>query len=165
MKRIIFITLVLVMGIVLPVFAANNTIETEDTPGKTVITYGVSDGFKVIIPADFNITEDAEETQTISASDVYIAYGKTLSVSLTGANFDEAESKWYLVDEANAANKIEYTIGATSGATDVKNESIVLEVDAGNVEGEEAKLYFNVVEAPKIAGTYKDTLSFTVTVE
>ena len=164
MKKIFFITLILVIGIMLPVFAAN-TIETTGTPGETIITYGVSNGFKVIIPADFTITEAAEESQTVSASDVYIAYGETLRVSLKGENFDETESKWYLVDEANDSNKIEYTIGTTSGSADVTNDSVILEVAAGDINGEEVDLFFNVVKAPTIAGTYNDTLSFTVTVE
>ena len=161
MKKLFLVSaIILSLGSMAPVFAANITEEGDQT-GTMEITYGVNSGYTVTIPATFNLTNTDPVEKVISAQDVRIAYGQSLKVSISSENF--SESKWYMVDNAASSNKIEYTI--KDGENAVADEGVVLEVLAGaeNLSGSNT-LTFQVPEVPTRAGTYKDTLTFSVSV-
>lgn len=162
MKKLLLLvmSLVLLMAMMIPVFAAD--INEENKTGKTVVTYGVDGGFTVVIPADFNLTKGAETTQTVKASNVYLEYGKHLSVTMASDNY--ADSKWHLVHESDEDEKVEYTIGTSSGADYIESGASILTINAGTLTGERT-LYFKTEDSPNLAGKYTDTLNFTVTVQ
>ena len=168
MKKTISMLLVLVMmfAVAMPVFATEITTDaTGSNAGETVVTYGFNQSFLVVIPADFEISSSTKmATAEVKASDVVLAYGKTLNVKISGHDYDDA---WELIDIASAGNKLEYTIGTTEGASDIVNNSTVLSVAAGdNWDSEVVEtLYFKVIDDNTTAGQYSDTLTFTVSVD
>lgn len=168
MKKTISLLLVLVLmlAVAMPVFATEITTDaTGSNAGETVVTYGFSQSFLVVIPADFEISSSTKmATADIKASDVVLAYGKTLNVKISGHDYDDA---WELIDVASADNKLEYTIGTSEGANDIVNNSVVLSVAAGdNWDSEVVEtMYFKVIDNNTTAGQYSDTLTFTVSVD
>lgn len=163
MKKIFYITTLLIIMITsVSVFATSVEI-TEEGRVDTAVTYGVSEGFQIIIPPDFTLDGTNESVQQVKAENVYIGYGKTLKIEVSSENY---ENGWYLIDTIDATNKALYEIGRSTGASDVTNENnIVLEVEAGNVDGVTNNLYFRVPVLPEYAGTYQDRLKFAVVIE
>jgi len=94
---------------------------------------------------------------TVSVTKNVIGYGKSLTITVAGAN--DASSKHYVVDQATGAssNKLEYTITGYQSGTNV------LVVAAGTNTGS-TTLKVKLAAAGTIAGVYKDTLTFTATV-
>ena len=163
MKRLFLVSaIILSLGAMAPVFAANITEEGSQT-GTMEITYGVDSGYTVTIPANLNLTNTDPVEKVGSAEKVMIDYGKSLKVSIESDNY--SESKWYMVDTATGAssNKVQYTI--KDGENSVASDDVVLEVKAGadGLSGSNT-LTFQVPEVPTKAGSYKDTLRFTVEV-
>lgn len=146
------------------VFASNYTEINEDiNSGETKIIYTVSDTYLISIPEAFDLNQNEEVSKTVYAEDVCIGYGMELQIKISGANcFGDEE--WYIVDETpgNEANKYEYTIGTETGLDDVKDESVILKVQAGNLEGSYQKLFFNMKDTVTKSGVYSDTLTFSV---
>ena len=74
MKKTLSLLLVLVMmlAVAMPVFATEITTDaTGSNAGETVVTYGFSQSFLVVIPADFEISSSTKmATAEIKASDV-----------------------------------------------------------------------------------------------
>lgn len=165
MKKTLSLVLVLALALSLAVPAFATDITSNGGTGETVVTYGTSQGFVVTIPADFAIdTETKKATAAVEAENVLLPYGKTLNVKISG---DDYTDKWELIDAAEASNKLTYTIGKTDGASDVVNDSVVLSVDAGVAYDSSVSqtLHFAVVDDIAKAGTYADTLTFTVSVD
>jgi hypothetical protein len=157
------LALVLALSMAVPAFAADITVDGGS--GETVVTYGTSQGFTVTIPADFAIdTATKKATAKVSAENVLIPYGKVLNVRVSGHDYTD---KWELIDTAEATNKLTYTIGTSEGASDIVNHSVVLGVASGEAYGSEVakSLYFQVTDTLTKAGTYTDTLTFTVSVD
>lgn len=157
------LALVLALSMAVPAFAANIT--TDGGTGSTVVTYGTDQGFTVTIPADFTIDAATKKaTAEVKAENVLIPYGQVLNVRVTGADYTD---KWELIDEAEATNKLTYTIGTTEGGNEIGNNSVVLDVESGEAYGSEVEetLYFTVTDTLTKAGTYTDTLTFTVSVD
>ena len=167
MKKLFLVSaIVLSLGVIAPVFAAETSIEGDATgteTGTMEITYGVDSGYTVTIPANLNLTNTDPVEKTISAENVMIDFGTSLKVSISSENYSDL--KWYMVDTATGAssNKVEYTI--KDGENAVANDDVVLEVEAGadDLSGSNT-LTFQVPKVPTKAGTYKDTLKFTVEV-
>lgn len=164
MKKVLSLgmTLALCLSLAVPAFAAGTNISTDGGTGNTVVTYGMSQGFVVTIPADFNIGSSLEATADVVASDVMIPYGTTLNVRVSG---DDYVDKWELIDVASATNKLTYAITQDSGAKTINNNDIVLAVDSGDVTGATETLEFKITDTVVKAGTYQDTLTFTVSVD
>ena len=164
MKKTLSLALAAVMALSLavPAFAADIT--TDGGSGTTVVTYGMSQGFTVTIPASIDLDADAKATADVTAENVLIPFGKTLNVRVSG---DDYTDKWELIDAASAANKLTYTIGTTDGASDIVNNSVVLDVDSGEASASTVTetLYFEVTDEITKAGSYADTLTFTVSVD
>lgn len=159
------LALVMVMSMSIGAFAAEIGITGSQTTNTTV-TYGPGSGYTVVIPESIAIPYSAGKgdatTVTVSASNVMIDYGTTLSVAITGQD----DGSWMLVDTTNAANTIEYIIGTTAGASDVVEGTDVLTVPAGDYwnSTKSATLHLTVNENVVKTGNYSDTLTFTVDV-
>lgn len=161
MKKIVSLVLCLCLCLSLGVTAMAAEITVDGTQSATTtVTYGLESGYTVVIPESVVIDTDTHKgSATVSASDVLLAYGETLKVTVTG--IDE------LVDAADAANTLSYQVGTTDGDDDVVNGTVVLAVEAGDNWNSEAaqELFFELTEDVTKAGAYSDTLTFTVTVE
>lgn len=144
-----------------PAFAANIT--TNGDTGNTIVSYGMDEGFTVIIPSDFSIY-DGSATAEVSAENVMIGDNKFLVVRISG---DDWDGSWKLIDNAENTNKLEYIIGTTEGANDIVNNSPVLIVEAGEAYNDTVteNLHFTMVDTTTKAGTYTDTLTFTVNID
>ena len=165
-KKILSLALVAIMMFSLATtsFAAN--ISTDGGSQQTVVTYGMDEGFTVTIPANFTIDSTKKATADVSASNVMIAHGKVLEVTVSGDDYDVTGS-WELIDEAEASNKLTYTIGTTEGGSDIVNNSVVLSVGAGEAYGSTVTetMHFTVIDELSKAGAYTDTLTFTVSID
>lgn len=161
-KLSIVLALALACSMAVPAFATDIT--TDGGAGETVVTYGTSQGFVVTIPADFEIDDSAKATADVSAENVLLPYGKTLNVRISGDDYDD---KWELIDVAEDTNRLEYTIGTTDGGDDIVNNSVVLAVASGDYHDsvKTETMHFTVVDTITKAGTYSDTLTFTVSVD
>ena len=167
MKKLLAVALALVMATSMTsvVFAADANITVDGSQSaNTVVTYGLDEGYTVVIPDAVALDADGKGTATLSASDVIIATGKTLNVRISGADYDTA---WELIDKTDANNKLVYIIGTTDGADDVVNNSVVLSSASGaNWNSEVSKtLYFAIDEDVEKSGSYEDTLTFTVSID
>lgn len=167
MKKIVSMILVLVMAMSLgvPAIAAEITNNDAQQSANTTVKYGLDEGYIVVIPDSVVIDVETEKGQaTLSAENVLIGYNKTLNVRVSGNDYSDA---WELIDTADANNKLKYTIGKTDGADDVVNNTVVLSTEAGaNYNSKvEQVLYFELDEVVTKAGSYVDTLTFTVNVE
>lgn len=160
MKKFFAILLAVAMMATMSTTAFAATIG-EDGTGSVVITYGVEDSYVVTIPADITLSADAASTMEISAADVVIGYGEQLTVSVSSANY--ADSKWYLVDTANANNKLEYSV--KNGETAVASGGTILTVAAGTTDTTTVTLSTQLVDTATVSGTYTDTITFTVKVD
>ena len=163
MKKTLSMALALTLALSLAVPAFATDITVDGGVGETVVTYGTSQGFTVTIPADFTIDSATQKASAdVEAENVLIPYGKTLNVRISG---DDYVDSWELIDTAEASNQLTYNIGTTEGGNDIVNNSVVLSVAAGNTSGATETLYFEVIDTLTKAGTYTDTLTFTVSVD
>lgn len=168
MKKMLSVILafVLVMSMATTVFAADAEITTGgNQSAETVVTYDMTEGYTVIIPESVVIDATTKKgTAIVGAENIVIAYGKTLNVTISGDDYADA---WELIDVADATNKVKYLIGTTEGGEDIVNESVVLTSAAGdnwNSKVEET-IYFSLGEDVEKAGSYEDTLTFTVSID
>ena len=163
-KISIILVSIIMLALAAPVFAAdlNNT----TTSGSTTITYGVSESYTVSIPASFNFTVDSlTKEETVSASNVLIADGNTLTVTMSSANYVSGNA-YTLNYGTDAISKIPYSIKL--GEADFVNAENVLTVAAGTTSATSEKITFattteNIQQATK-SGDHVDTLTFTVSV-
>lgn len=146
----------MLLSTAVPAFAADIT--TDGETGKTVVSYGMDEGFLVVIPGDFNIV-DKTATADVKAMDVMIGANKSLIVTIHG---DDYVDKWEFIDQVEDSNRLEYIIGSSSGGSDIIDGSIVLAVDAGAAYDTTVTetLHFTVVDTLTKSGTYDDTLTF-----
>lgn len=160
------LALVMVMSMSIGAFAAEIGI-TGNQSSDTLVTYGPGSGYTVVIPESIVIPYSAGKgdsaTVAVSASNVMIDYGTTLTVSISGQD----DGKWQLVDAANNTNTIEYIIGTTAAGNDVVEDSDVLTVPAGDYwdSTKSSTLHLTVNENVVKTGNYSDTLTFTVDVQ
>ena len=153
------LSIAMMLTLVLPVNA--ETINTTDSQ-DVLVTYGVSQGFLVTIPTDFDIsTQSKSAIAEVSATNVMIGANSILEVSVSGHDYT---TKWELIDETESSNKLTYTIGSTAGGTDIVNNSVVLSVNPGEAYNSTKTeiIHFTVVDDLTKSGTYKDVLTFNV---
>ena len=145
------------------VFASGTQI-TNINKGETIISYGMDQGFVVIIPADFEIDSSNKAEAEVIAMNVMIADGTSLKVYVSG---DDYNGRWELVDEAESANTLGYIIGSEEDGNDILNNGVVLSVNAGEAYDSTVieKMYFKVVDTITKAGNYNDTLTFTLEID
>ena len=161
MKKLFFVlAMTMMVGSVATAFATelNNTTKS----GTTDINYSLGDKYIITIPQAFDLREPNDPvSQTVSASEVYIANGTKLQVVVSGANcHDDA---WFIRDITDTPNEFEYKVSSGDMLDEnlLKDEAVVLEVNAGNTEGGSSTLKFDLKNTVVKAGTYKDTLTFT----
>ena len=163
MKKILSCVLCLAMIASMGVTSFAAEIDTDGGSQETVVTYGMAEGFTVTIPTNFTIDDSKKATANVSASDVMIAHGATLEVTISGNDYVDS---WELIDTAEVTNQLTYTIGSTDGGSDIVNGSVVLSVASGEAYNSTVTetMYFTVVDELSKAGEYTDTLTFTVSV-
>lgn len=149
------------MALAMPFTAMAATIsESGNQSGMMNLEYTQKTAYTVTIPDDVTFAS-AEESKaaTVKAEGVVIDHGTSLKVAVKSDNYDAG---WKLADEKVGGDKIDYTFEANNIAVD--NNGILLTVPAGQATGETTL----TLKGPKAAlksGTYKDTLTFTVTVD
>ena len=136
------------------VFAAD--LNEGDNVGSITVSYGVSEGYVVTIPADIAISTAGVES-VLSASSVRIPDGKTLTVSVTSQN-------GYNLEYANS--KIPYTV--LVGETEQTTATFTaLSIASGNTSGDVTMVFKttddDIAKATK-SGNHTDTLTFKCTV-
>lgn len=157
-KISIILSLILILGMTVPVFAASQEITTS---GTTTVSYGVTEGYTVSIPANFEFTTTTlEQTQTVSASNVLLEDGATLNVTMESANYT-AEDGYTL--NCETTSKIPYSI--KKGDAAFENGSVVLSVQAGSTSGEDSLVFSTTtdnISKASLSGKHTDTLTFEV---
>ncbi len=150
MKKVLALILFVVMMMTLSVtaFAAE--------PNKELtVTYEVNPTYTVTIPATFDANKDA--TITVDANPV-ITYGTQIKVAVTGsANYDSVNNQFRLKNTEN--QYIGYTL--SSGDDAIALNDVVLTQNAGATTAAVVTISFTP-EAATYAGTYRDTITFTI---
>lgn len=163
MKKMLSMVLVvmMVLSMVPAAYATSITIDGDQT-ASTVVTYGLDEGYTVTIPDSVALNTDGVGAATLSASNVIIASGKTLNVRISGADYVDA---WELIDQADANNAVTYSI--KKAGAEVKSGDVVLAAASGDNwnSSVSATLDFAITEAISKSGSYKDTLTFTVSID
>ena len=152
MKKLLSLALVLAMMLTMSTtaFAAEIKQDTENKTGTTEVTHTVSDSYIVTIPDSMTVGTDA----TVSVSDVTLAEGYSLAVSVSSTQYDNG---WKL---KNGDDTLGYTLKIDN--EDVANNGIVLTAESG---GTGTKTLVTALDGTaKYSGTYKDTLTFSVNV-
>lgn len=156
MKKVLTLTMVLVMILAMSVPAMAATLSGTATSGTVEVTYGVSEGYQVTIPEAFDLVADTDVEKTVSAANVLIPSGETLTVTMNSAN-----NLSVVYDESS----IEYTVKV--GGAAFTNGGTVLSVESGTTSGN-ATLKFNTtaaqIAAATQAGEHADTLTFACSV-
>ena len=158
---------------------------TQDTGtvdfGGVPVTYGVSEAYVVIIPSYIPLlppltqsVDDDNDPQTpnvttttlcptailLEAKDVYLPRSKKITVYLTGSYSNDS---WKLENKDNSSQKLDYKI---STDPNVDKDYIAMSDEVLNCPGGTASatntIYFAVTGSPKLAGEYKDTITFNV---
>ena len=160
MKKWISFTLAVALMAILtvPAFAEDNVVSyngtnNAQTSGVTV-SYNVAPTFAVTVPANVSL----DNTVTISASDVVVQYGKTVTVKISGTG--EAGGAFKLRTAEGAV--VDYTV--LKGNTPVGVGDTVLTVDPTSTETS-VELTFVKPESYVYAGLYEGTVTFTIEVE
>ena len=148
MKKLLSLALVLVMVLTMSVTAFAQ--EITGNSGSTDITHTVSDSYIVTIPDSMTIGTDAN----VSVSDVTLAKDYKLAVSVSSAQYNDG---WKL---KNGDDTIGYTLKIDN--TDVANNGTVLTAKSGETATKTLKTELS--GTAKYSGTYKDTLTFNVSV-
>ena len=128
---------------------ANQDVQTQ----TTIVTYTKPQAYTWSVPATI-VAGTTDATGSVSASDVIIASGKELNISIT-EGLDE-ESKITLTDAAE---------GAGSNVIKAKVTFNAVSVASGATTGTTQTLTIAAPENVTIAGTYTGTLTFTAAVK
>lgn len=150
MKKLLSLTLIIAIVITMSVtaFASEIKENSATNSGSTNITYTVDNSYIVTIPDSMTIGTEA----TVSVSDVILADGYNLKVSVSSTQYNDG---WKL---KNNDDYIGYTLKIDG--TDVDNNGNVLTARSG--ETPEKKLVTVLTGTAKYSGRYTDTLTFTV---
>lgn len=156
------ISMFMIISFLTPTVKAT-TISTE-TSGETVVSYGMDESFIVTIPSRLRISYESDTGEMdISASNVMIGDGKVLEVTISSENYN---NRWELEYTRTPYTRLTYRIGTTEYGRDIVNNSVVLSVAAGEAYNSTVTqtLYVYVSETLRYSGTYKDYLTFTVSI-
>lgn len=164
MKKILSSVLCLAMLLSMGTTAFASNISTDGGSQDVTVSYGMSQSFVVTIPSSINIADVSEiASLEVSASNVVIPHGTVLEIVITG---DDYVSDWELIDTAENTNKLRYAILAED-TTVVRSGDVVLSVASGEAPNSTVSedLAVAIMENVTKAGSYTDTLTFTVSVE
>ena len=157
----------------------------ETSIGKTTVKYYVTETYTWTIPSVIDFKSDADVGKTVTVSteaagdlkyqnenskvvvkDNVIPEGKTLKIKVSGANND-ASGQYRLLN--GTKTYLNYSITKATGNAKLGNDAEVVSVAAGT-DGVTENLKFELStqidsNTSEISGAYKDTLTFTATVE
>ena len=141
------------------VFAVDDTtLDKDNASGTMTATYDADAKYTVTIPAGVTLSETADVTKNIAASDVRLESGQKIKVTLYGASNTESGSTFNAKTEAKDSTAT-YTITAGENAVEVGGT-----VAEFNADGEQA-LTFSKAEGATLAGKHTEVLTFGVSVE
>lgn len=162
----------LVVTTMLPVFAADEfKINQGDTnkSQEVIVSYNIGENYTVTIPANFSLALEEKATPiSVSASDVKIADGKTLKVTMQSANgYDDGYKVTY--EDSEIGYWIKKGASQDSINTEVTGATVeVLAVTSGTTFGETYLKFYTKdgeIAGATQAGAHEDTLTFTCGVE
>lgn len=161
MKKAITLLLVLSMFACLcvPGFAAEINTDSAQS-SDTVVTYGVSESYLVIVPEAVRMSPAGLGEVTISVTDALLASGKQLSVYLTGDSY--TSGSWHLTDVNNAANTLAYNITKNAGKLADNDEVMSVAAGAAWNTTVSTTLQLALAQTATQAGIYHDMLTFVV---
>lgn len=149
--------MVLAVALVLSMSVCAFALSDENPTGTVEVKYGVAGGYEVTIPQAVDFANGLESTQTLSANNVLLSAGKTLTIAVGSGN------DYNLVYDGNS--KIPYTV--TGAALITEAAPTALTVAAGETTGSQeltiATTMENIAKATK-SGEHMDTLTFTCSV-
>lgn len=158
MKKLLTIMLALVMVLSLSVtaFAAEIDEGSADPTGSTNVTFQVDPTYTVTIPATVTLVKDSEtgnykQDATITATDVRLEEGKVIVVTLSGDFTLTA-----------GTTDLPYTVTVGEDTTAVANGAVVATF-VTSTEAQSVTLHF-AADNPTYAGSYSDTVTFTIAV-
>lgn len=163
----------LLVATMLPVFAATgeSTINQGDTnkSQEVIVSYNIGENYTVTIPANFSLALEENATPiSVSASDVKIADGKTLKVTMTSANgYNDGYKVTY--EDSDIGYWIKKGTSQDSINTEVTGATVdVLAVTSGTTSGATYLKFYTTdqeIAGATQAGAHEDTLTFTCGVE
>ena len=146
------ITAVFLAMLVMPVVADDKTLDITNPSGTTTVTESQDQKYIVTIPDSVQFNGEA----IISASEVVLNDGAKLEVTVSSG-----DDGWNLVHK-NGVDKHPYNMYIKGEETPVENGAIVLTV---SVDSASVTLTFAKEGYLKKAGTWTDTLTFTISQE
>lgn len=153
MKKLFAMLLVVAMLATMSVTASAAEITAPGEKETTVTyTYAPVNEYVVTIPDTITIGTDA----TVSASVTEMEDSKELVVTVA------SENSWKLVDTTNTENRLWYNMSIGEGTTILRNDDTVLTVEDVTTSPETVTLSTKLESTATVAGTYQDTLTFTV---
>lgn len=166
MKKFLSSVLCLAMLLSMGTTAFASNISTDGGSQDVVVSYGMSEGFTVMIPSAISLESmdgDIYGEGIICAENVMIGAGKTLKVRLSGHDYVD---KWELIDTNESANRLTYSV-TTENLVPVYNNDVILSVASGEIPHNQKLAYvcITLLDEMTKAGNYTDTLTFTVEVE
>lgn len=168
MKKKLFLGLALsaLMTTMVPVFAAGDELNKDVREGETIVSYEVAQGFTITIPADLELTTEANTTaQLLEAKDVRLTTNETLTVTMKSDEYDATDK--YRVRFDNSFIKYEVKSGTAEDAVNTaitENEKVLLTLASGTTGDKLYLKFFTDEEKIKEAtqsGVHTDTLTFT----
>lgn len=158
MKKIIALVIAIVMmaAIAVPAFAETTIIADTNTPSDLTVSYTVTGSWSVSVPNSVTLGATGEGVNATVSAEGTLSEGQTLTLKLAAAE----NGKFELV---NGTYKIPYTVKGTGEAL-AEGAVTALTLVAPAEETGDVTITFTAGEIPNIAGTYTQTLSFTVTI-
>lgn len=158
----VIMSAVIALGMVIHPQAAGSvtiTQDSEEKSGNTNINYSAEETYTVVFPASVTFTDSEKAIERgLQVSNVLINEGSSLNVYVSSLNNFKMR---------NGEGYIDYKLMINYNGNPEEYDYRILSIDAGEGGGV-AILYF-VTELnkdnTKYAGTYTDTLTFTVSVE
>ena len=163
-KRIIAIalTLALTAAMAVPASAATITEDSDSQSGTTTLSIGVQPSYSVIIPPSIDAVTAFggaySASQFVTARDVQLAEGDVLVVDL---------SSDFKMTLQGGTDTLDYTMTAGTGAAakDITAQDPEVARFSSADEDQSVLVSFTTDGLPTYAGTYTDTVTFSVSVE
>ncbi len=163
MKKFISIltALALTLSLSVTAFATDTTVDQDsDDPktGTTAVTLNVNPSYTVTIPVTVELNAQGTDPETYGSSmditadaDVRLLEGKVITVTITSD---------FTMEDSDTGSTLDYTV-AVDG-TDITSGGTVATFKTSTA-AQTSTLSF-AADAPKYAGDYSDTVTFTISV-
>lgn len=167
MKKLVAITIVAMLLCLkaAPAVVEGGTLSSGAPSGATNLSYSVTQRYTITIPENFSSAGKEGTGDVVLSAASLIESGKKLLIKVNGG---EHYSSGYRMQNG-VDEYVAYTLSYKVGGETYTNISIenteILSVNAGDQEAKTVNLKFNVTGTETVAGSYKDKLTFTVSVE